>query len=478
MTRLNRFPSGADASSFRDPAGYVFVFDNILYRQVNEKAEAEYRGFVDCGLYQCLVDKQWLIEHIEVQDPRGRTGSGCILQPRELPYISYPYEWSFQQLKDAALLTLSVQRMALQYGYSLKDASAFNVQFDGCSPIFIDTLSFERYQDGKPWVAYRQFCQHFLAPLAVAAHKEHRLRKLALAYIDGIPLDLASKLLPGKTWLHYSLLSHLHLHARAQAHYADHSADKSSKARKNVGILPKAHLLALLESLEAAVRKQHPASFDTEWKNYYDRTNYSSRAASHKAELLETFLGKVTGTIRLIQDLGSNNGHYSRVAAKYGAYVVSQDVDANAVDSNYRHLTQHGPKNILPLELDLTTPSPAVGWANSERMSFADRCGADVILALALIHHLAISNNLPLDEVAIFFAERCRWLIIEFVPKDDSQTERLMSARTDIFSEYNETGFESAFERSFRIHEKIAIEATHRTLYLMESRLERQANNN
>src|SRR5262245_14254456 len=213
--------SGQLSASFRDPSGFLFSRDGVLYRQVNRRYEQEYARLMESGLYEKLVKVGVLIPHVEVENVRAEAGE-CfrVIQPERVPFISYPYEWSFGQLKDAALATLSIQKRALKAGMSLKDASAYNIQFVRGKAVLIDTLSFELYKDGQPWVAYRQFCQHFLAPLTLMALKDVRLSQLLRVYIDGIPLDLASELLPSKTRLNFGLLTHIHLHASAQKRYA------------------------------------------------------------------------------------------------------------------------------------------------------------------------------------------------------------------------------------------------------------------
>src|SRR5215216_6396727 len=220
MTNLKQ-SSGQLAASFRDPSGFLFARDGVLYRQVNRKYEQEYTRLMESGLYDKLVKAGLLVSHVEVDHaPAEAALAYKIIQPERVPFISYPYEWSFGQLKDAALATLSIQRRALKVGMSLKDASAYNIQFVRGKATLIDTLSFEIYKEGQPWVAYRQFCQHFLAPLALMATRDIRLNQLLRVYIDGIPLDLASELLPGKTRLNFGLLTHVHLHASAQKRYS------------------------------------------------------------------------------------------------------------------------------------------------------------------------------------------------------------------------------------------------------------------
>lgn len=460
MTNPNQ-NSGQLSASFRDPSGFLFSRAGILYRQVNRKYEQEYTRLMESGLYAKLVKAGLLIPHVEVDQPPAESAAAYkIIQPERVPFISYPYEWAFGQLKDAALATLSIQRRALKVGMSLKDASAYNIQFVRGKATLIDTLSFEIYKEGQPWVAYRQFCQHFLAPLALMALKDVRLNQLLRVYIDGVPLDLASELLPSKTRLNFGLLTHIHLHASAQKKYS--GADVKSRA----AMMSKQAMTGLLDSLDATVRKLDWNPGGTEWGNYYDITNYSDAAFEHKKQLVREWAARVKPA--LVWDLGANNGVFSRVAGESGAYVVSSDVDPTAVEQNYRVCKEAKEQNLLPLLLDLTNPSPSIGWANQERDAFYGRGPADMVLALALIHHLAISNNVPLPQLADFLANWGKWLVIEFVPKSDSQVQRLLVSREDIFPTYTREGFEAAFKQRFNIREAVPVRESERVLYLME----------
>ncbi|MGZ9223589.1 MAG: SAM-dependent methyltransferase, partial [Anaerolineales bacterium] len=402
-------------------------------------------------------------ERIEPAGESSRSAAYKIIQPERVPFISYPYEWSFGQLKDAALATLSIQRRALKAGMSLKDASAYNIQFVRGKATLIDTLSFEMYKEGQPWVAYRQFCQHFLAPLALMALKDVRLNQLLRVYIDGVPLDLASQLLPWKTRFNFGLLTHIHLHAGAQKRYS--YAGEEIKSRSG-GTFGRQAMTGLIDSLGATVRKLDWKPGGTEWGNYYDITNYSDAAFEHKKQLVAEWVGQLNPA--LAWDLGANNGVFSRVVSGAGSFVVSFDIDPAAVEQNYRQAKDEKAANLLPLLLDLTNPSPSLGWANRERDSFGLRGPADMVLALAVIHHLALSNNVPLPQLADFFAETGEWLVIEFVPKSDSQVRKLLASREDIFPDYTRTGFEAAFSRRFKIHNAVDVRESERVLYLMK----------
>lgn len=450
------------AASFRDPAGFMFTRGSVLYRQVNEIYRSDYDLLMSSGLYNGLVGRGWLVPHEEVDEPAAAEGAYKILRPQKVDFVSYPYEWAFSQLKDAALLTLDVQLLALEHGLSLKDASAYNVQFSGGQPVLIDTLSFERYEEGRPWVAYRQFCQHFLAPLALMARTDIRLNQLLRTYIDGVPLDLASKLLPRRTRWRPGLAMHIHWHARSQRAHASTDGNRQKRTIK----VSRLGLAGLLQGLRKLVGRLNWEPMGTEWAEYYQATNYSDAAFEHKQRLVSEYLATVQP--RRVWDLGANTGVFSRLASRSGAATVAFDIDPAAVEINYREASNNGEPNLLPLLLDLTNPSPGLGWSGTERDSLRGRGPVDCAMALALIHHLAISNNVPLTNVAAFLAQLCEHLIIEFVPKADSQVRRLLSSREDVFDQYDQPHFEAAFETYFTIIRSERVENTERTLYLMK----------
>ena len=385
-----------------------------------------------------------------------------VIQPEIVPFISYPYEWSFSQFKDAALLTLAATRAALGKGMILKDASAYNIQFVNGRPLLIDTLSFDIYKEGSPWDAYRQFCQHFLAPLALAALGDIRLTQLLRVYIDGIPLDLASRLLPGRSKLDLSGLGlHIHVHASAQKQYADNPSPQTASI-----VMSKTALLNLLNSLEKTILSLKWEPKGTEWGNYYNATNYSNESLKAKGNIVGRFIELASP--KTAWDLGANNGLFSREASRRGVETIASDIDPAAVEQNYLAIKTTGEGHLLPLVIDLTNPSSAIGWAHAERDSFLERGPVDLVMALALIHHLAISNNVPLDSVAQFFASAGKWAIVEFVPKSDSQVKRLLATRKDIFDQYTQEGFEKAFAGYFTLEKKESIPGSDRTLYLFK----------
>lgn len=446
-------------SSFRDPSGYVYQEHGKLYRYVAPSYKQNYDRLINSGLYAELIKKDLLIKAKEITP---KNSAYKLLEVEKIDFISYPYEWSFNAYKDAALLTLKIQKRALNHNMSLKDASAYNIQFLHGKPIFIDTLSFENLDEKAPWAAYKQFCQHFLAPLALMSYKDLSLSSLMKQYIDGIPLDLASKLLPLNVPL--GLWLNIRLNAFFQNKY-NHSGIKKTHWQN----MNKTKHLALIEGLYNLISNLKSPTKHTEWENYYDFTNYTKTAFEHKETLLAKYIKSIKN-IKHMADFGANNGHFTRIAlrAALKASAVAFDADTKAVEKNYLAIKNNHQTNILPLVLDLLNPSPALGWANRERQDIKARANFDVIMALALIHHLSISSNIPFDYVADYFASLAPYLIIEFVPKEDSQIQKLLTSRADIYPWYNQKEFEKAFTGHYDIIKKDNIKESARTLYLLK----------
>ncbi len=362
-------------------------------------------------------------------------------------------------------MTLDAQLEALAAGWTLRDASAFNVQFRAGRPVLIDTLSFEPHEDGQPWIAYRQFCEHFLAPLALIARRDVRLGRLLRVDADGIPLDLAARLLPWRTRLDFGLLSHVHLHAGAQRRYAagDASAEQAVRSR-----ISRARLVALVRSLRGTVAGLDWKPAGTEWADYADHTSYADAATADKARLVAAFVRQVPG--ERVWDLGANTGRYSRIAADAGKRVIAWDIDPAAAEQHWRQLQRERRTDILPLIQDVANPSAGLGWAGRERRSLFERANADAVLALALVHHIAISRNVPVPMILDAFAELAPWAIVEFVPKDDVMVRRLLATREDVFDEYSIEGFRAAAVGRFEVVAETPIAESTRVMFLLRRR--------
>jgi len=452
-------------ASFRDPSGLVYQGTDAIYRTINDTFMDHWRLMESSGFAAHAVARGLLCPY-ETTAPLP--GSRMTLKAPRLPFISYPCEWGFSQLKDAALLTLELLREADARGMILKDASAYNVQFQGTTPIFIDHLSFEKAEAGRPWAAYLQFCRHFLGPLALLAYRGHFCGWLAALWIDGPPLDLIADLLPLRTWFSPWLAIHIHLHRRMQRKHQDarRSAEKARAVRLDSGGIAR-----LAASLIAAVEGLKPPAQKTQWGAYYQDTNYTPAGIEDKARVVAAAAAAHPGALAL--DLGANTGFFSRLLAPHFTTVLAVDLDAQAVENHYLHLKAKGPANILPLMQDLSNPTPSLGWAEEERDSFSRRAKADFLSALALTHHLVFSAGIPLPQIADYFARLLNdagRLLLEFVPLEDSQVQRLLAARENVFPDYHLQGCLDAFSRLFTLEARHTVRDSLRTLLVLRKR--------
>ena len=457
----------AVAGSFRDPRGYVFRREGVLYRHVEASGSRDYDLLESSGLLSALHDDGLLIPHREEPALASERGAARVLRPEIVPFVSHPYEWSFSQLRDAALLTLRLQETAMDHGMSLRDASAFNVQFHRGRPILIDTLSFERMPEGRPWVAYRQFCQHFLAPLALMAYRDVRLGLVLRDHLDGVPLDLAASLLPRRAQARPPLQLHLFLHAKSQRRHASDAVDDAAKAsRRSFGTQA---FRGLLDSLRKGVEGLGAPEAVGAWADYEaEATHYAEAARRRKEEVVTSWIERAAPAS--VWDLGANVGRFSRLASTRGIDTVAFDLDAAAVDRNYLAARKERDEHLLPLVMDLTNPSPGLGWDGLERASLVDRGPADLALGLALIHHLAIGNNVPLPMLMTTVATLARKAVVEFVPKDDEKVRTLLATREDVFPDYTVEGFEAAAAAVFSVEAREPLPDSGRILYLLTSR--------
>ncbi|HSM08690.1 MAG TPA: class I SAM-dependent methyltransferase [Gemmatimonadota bacterium] len=457
-------------ASFRDPSGFVFERDGCIYRQVNRRYAQSFAMLMESGLYEFLVSSGLLVEHREVDiSPPVPTLAAHVIRPEPIPFISYPYEWCFGQLKDAALTTLDIQLTALDCGMTLKDASAFNIQFLEGRPVLIDSLSFNPYVEGCAWVAYRQFCEHFLAPLLLMSRVDPWLGRLAALTVDGIPLETTSRLLPTATWLRPTALLHVHLHARSVRRFGGRAVPRSLEARG----LSRRGMVNLIEGLKHSIERITWSPGGTEWSDYEADHGYSDEDMEEKHRIVAKLIGEAKPDT--VWDLGANTGAFSRIASRAGAFVVSADVDPAAVERNYQRARSEADMRLHPLWIDLRNPTPALGWGSRERKSLAERSTADIVLALALVHHLAIGANVPFDMIFEFLARLGPELVVEFVPKEDPQTQRLLVSREDVFEDYDQQTFEAALENDFVITGVHEVGTSGRTVYRAKRREDRGA---
>lgn len=450
------------AASYKDRDGFVFRHADKFYRSINASYFDNYHLLMQSGLYAQLTKKKWLLPHEEITgDAVLNNPETIIILPQQLQFISYAYEWSFAMWQDAALLTLNIAAAAIEKGMLLKDATPFNIQFINGKPIFIDTLSFEQYDAQQPWVAYRQFCECFVAPLLLQQYCDVEMAKLFAVYPNGIPLQIVKTLLPRRA--KWNLHNYLHVYLQATVKTGrqkqnEHAAQKFSRQKMQV----------LLNSLISYVTKMHPKKSKTTWDDYYDGTILSNAYLQEKTRLVQRFADAVA--FDTLVDLGANDGHFSLLFQKTGKQIISVDADVNCINALYEKIKKEKIGNILPLINVLNNPSPAIGWNNAERASFTERIKGDMIFALALVHHLAIGCNVPLHMIAEWLLPMGEYLLIEFVPKSDEKVQLLLQNRKDIFDTYTISDFEMVFAKHYKFLLQEKIQGTERVLYLMEKK--------
>jgi hypothetical protein len=426
-----------EVSSFRDPDSSLSFDSSYYYRRISLNYETNYNHFVHSGLKDRLIQEGFILPFVEIIDDSPSKGiSFRVLRTDILPFVSYPYEWSFSQFKEAAILTLKINLIALEYGMILKDASMFNIQFIGCKPIFIDLASFEIYEQDTPWNAYYQFCKHFYGPLFLAAKKNIILTKLLQYFIDGIPLKEVVSLCSLKDFLNSGAFLHLYLHAKGEGKIVKGSSKKK---------VAKKQLSNILIHLESSIEKLAPKQKQTVWDDYNQNNNYEIESQQHKVKIIKGFLDQIDGENAL--DIGANDGLYSQLLADRGMYTLVVDIDELAVDRAFK--TKHD--LIHPLQMNLVNPTPAIGWNNTERKSFWERCQVDVIQALAIVHHLVITHDISFEEIAEKLAQHTKYLIIEFVDPEDSQAQILLQNKPHHRLNYNQINFEKAFSCYFNL---------------------------
>lgn len=454
------------SGSFRDPAGHVYSIDGRILRSVTASGLAQFDAVRATGLLDTLVEHGMLVPY-QLLDAsslheHGVDDAAMLLEHPRLAHISYPYEWSFSLLKTAALLHLDVQLMALEHGVMLSDATAYNVQFDGVKPLFIDHLSFRPYEEGEFWAGHRQFCEEFICPLLLRHYGGVAHNAWYRGELVGVPLAATAALLPLRAKLSWNVLTHIVAQARLQSG-GDRGKAQAAVAKRK---LPRTALRNMWVGLRQWVNGMRAPDAPTTWSEYADNTSYSDTETDAKAAFIREFVGEYR--THAVWDLGCNTGAYAAIAMEAGAErVIGFDADQGALEGAFQRASNL-PKPFSPLFFDATNPVPAQGWNESERDGFGARANPDAILALALIHHLAIARNIPLADVIGWLISLAPRGVLEFVPKADPMVQALLQLREDIFVNYDEVHFLRAVEQHARIVKRQALSEGGRLLIAYE----------
>lgn len=443
------------SGSFRDPSGSVFRREGRIFRTIMRRAVDDFERVRATGLLDKLAGDDALVAWREVERPNwlvDETGRiARVLEHEPLAFISHPYEWSFAGLKAAALLHLDIQLQALTKDVTLSDATAYNIQFRGPRPVFIDHLSFRPYRDGEYWAGHRQFCEQFLNPLVLRARLGIPHHAWLRGAMEGLPTQHLAAILPWSARLSPSLLTHVFLNARferAALRKGNFEVKRLASRRR----LPRRSFEGLLRGLQRFVAGLEPHDDDAStWSNYAQDNSYAAQEVQQKAELIARFARKAAP--QLLWDFGCNTGEYSKVALAHGAKAaIGFEYDALTLERAF-HRAVHETLNFLPLHQDAANPSPDQGWRQQERPGLAARRSADAILALAVVHHLAIGRNIPLPQVIDWLIGMAPEGVIEFVRRDDPMVRQMLALRDDIFDDYTDMAFDAALSARARVVE-------------------------
>lgn len=456
-----------DPASFRDPAGRIFTKDRRIFRLVSHQGARNYQIVRDTKFISKMAGLDKIIETLEanpsiIDDPS--LNPHYVLEHPRLPFISYPYEWCFPMLKKAALLHLELQLQALDEKLMFSDASAYNIQFKGTRPIFIDSLSIQPYREGQVWEGHQQFCEQFLNPLLLRSLLGVTHNAWYRGNLEGIPSDELSKMLPWYKKFSRNLFLHVVLPSRLNNLAKNEKADSLSSMNHK---LPKETLTKIFTQLSSWINGLKPrSSSNSTWGDYASIHCYESNEVTEKQKFVSNFIQKTKP--ETVWDLGCNTGEYSEVALKSGAnYVIGFDYDQVALEKSFERAEKNS-LNFLPLFFDGANPSPDQGWNCQERKSFLSRKNADAVLALAFEHHLAIGRNIPLDQLIDWLLNLAPCGVIEFIPKEDPNLKLMLRLREDIFDNYSEDSFRNILEKKCRIISSKTISKTKRVLYWFE----------
>jgi ribosomal protein L11 methylase PrmA len=454
-----------DPGSFRDPLSRVFIGDDRVVRAFTEEGAKDIKAVWGKKSIQGALQSGELIESNIVEPSAvglSHPWTSAMTHPM-LPFISYPYEWTFSMLKDAALLQLKLTRETLGDGIGLKDATPYNVQFIGSRPQFIDAGSFERRRKGDPWYGYKQFCEMYLYPLMMQGYLGVQYQPYLRGSVNGISPITMRKLLPASLRRpRKGRLTHVVLHAAASTRFADSDTDvkkATAKAGMNAQVLD-----ATMRKLEKIVQKLSLGDKKSTWSNYSERGHYLESSLDEKQKFVRDAVA--VSPRKQVWDIGCNDGVFSRIASAHSDYVVAMDADPLVVDRLYNTLKAEKNDKILPLYVDLTDSGGGVGWRGQERPGVFHRGHPDIVMALAVIHHMAITFNVPIASQLDMFRDLSPELIIEMPHADDPMVRKLLQNKRDgIHDDFNLENFERLLSDRFDIKSKMLLAGGTRTIF-------------
>jgi hypothetical protein len=465
--------------SYKDTAARVVLEEGIYYRYIFNEYQAEYDHLMHSGLYKALTEKGLMITHQEVEQSQSNFYKK--IHPHQIPFQSYPFEWSYGQWRKVLYAYLQINKIALTHGMILKDATPYNFYFEGGRAVLLDTSSFDFFKEGDAWMAYRQFCSEMLSPFALMHYNGQRWARITQSHLRGMPLNFVSKQLPLKSWLNMTCLLHIHMHGKYATNDSDNSSlrnsnnkgsEKTEKLVDKQKGFSKEKILSLMKMLQSTIVDwKQPYSFEKHWIDYYQKDIASDKYLVHKEAVIKEWLAQLTNQnkIQSILDLGANSGKFSLVASEYVEKVIALEYDDICVDAIDKAIVTSKKNNVYCLRMDLAETTPNMGLLEKEYSSIYTRAKSSMVMGLALIHHLFISNQLSFYKIAQIldgFSEQ--HVIVEFIPFEDEKVQFLIKDKQRDYSDCTEEAFKEAIERFFEIKERKQIEESERILYLLE----------
>ncbi len=455
-----------DEGSFRDPNGRVFYSAGRVFRSLTISGAECYDALGKEGVWKKLEEAGLAItsrrcDLDEMKSFELPEECRAVIEVQKVPFISYPYEWSFEMLRRAALTHLDILKELVPKGWILKDSSAYNYQFFGPQCRLMDLMSVEQRMPHESWLGYTQFCCHFLNPLLIASCLKQEPYALLRGRLDGIPVEMADAMV--SFWQQWKTGAWIHI--RVQAMLQRGTKDKVSE-RDLFRDLPdqKEMILALVARMrKLIVRLQNPQSTSV-WMDYEQQHNYTDEGRRVKEMVLRDCVTKLKP--ELVFDLGANIGEFSRIAAEHAQQVVSFDLEGRVIDRLFQRMIAEKQQRILPLVMDLTNPSQDQGFAGKERKAWNHRGGPDLLIAFAVLHHMAIHANVPVKLMIEWLYDlKVPHLMIEFVPREDVMVRQLLKNRKDVYEDYTVDRFEEEVIARFKIVERIPIPSSPRFIF-------------
>ena len=452
--------------SYKDSVARVVQKDGLFYRVLFKEYQLEYDHLMQSGLYAKLQLKGLLIAHEEVPNSTVTNHDQSVyktLKPTQIQFQSYPFEWSYTQWKKAIIAFFQINQIALEYGMILKDATPFNFYLTEGKAVMLDTSSFEFFKEGDKWNAYRQFCSEFLSPITLMHYNGQRWSRISRTHLRGLPLDFVSKQLPLKSWFNLNTLLHIHIHSK----YANANKINSNKTKAGFSVEKLKSLIAMMQSNLQNWSK--PYQFEKHWSEYYSKNIDSENYLAHKEQVITKWLKQIRPTTVL--DLGANTGKFSMLAAQYAQKVIALESDDICVDIIEQQIQANKQKGIDALVIELAETTPNLGALNKEFSSIYTRAKSQMIMGLAIVHHLHITSQLSLAQIAELFAIfSTKYLIVEFIPITDNKVQFLIKDKKINLLDYDEIQFHKALSNWFTIQESISLKDTDRSLHLLEKK--------